>query len=604
LVTALEDVASVPAPALPTNDASHSGRERGERRWRWVLAALVAAAVVVHLPAVRTPFFLDDYAQLAMADGKYPGHHGAFDLYDFIDDSNRGELLDLGVFPWWTDPHLVVRFLRPLSSLLLWVDHRVFGRAALAFHLHSLLWWGLACVAVHTLYRRCFSQRVATLAAVAFAVSPCHVLPLAWIANREALVSTALGAFALASYVRWREPRDKRRALEGLLSFLLFALALAAGEYTLCLTGYVGALELARRRESLVRRVVGLAPVAIPIAAYVTAHTLLRYGAHGGGLYHDPVNDPRGYLQGAPRRLAVLITSGWLGTDAEWWAQAPAWALGGLLVGLLAVMAAPVLRALRDLDDSQRTKGAWLLVGSFASLAPVLAVEPSRRLLGASLIGVCALAALVMDRAWFPPDGRAEPRRGVAELSSLAALAMAFVFFVRGPIDTLAGSRAVAISGGIVRDQMHEVRDQIEPGDQVVALRANIPPATIFSPFTVDYATPVRWRLLTYASGRSLLLRTAENAIELVASPHPLFPVGPKELFRNFNTSLRPGDVVTVAGMRVTIVQLDDAGLPKRLRFEFDRDLDDPSMIWVTETAKGFRRETLPGKGYGEPIVP
>jgi hypothetical protein len=587
---------SVNAPALaPAKTVTRA-------RWRaWAWMALVAGVVVVHIPALQTPFFLDDYVQIAMADGQYPGRHGALDLYDFIDDTNRHELLDMGVFPWWTDPTLVVRFFRPLSSLLLWTDHHVFGRSAWLFHVHSLFWWALACVGVHTLYRRCFSPRVAVLATTAFALSPSHILPLAWIANREALVSIAVGAFALASYVRWRE---KARAVDGVASAALFALALAAGEYTLCFTGYVLALELTRRRDGLLRRATGLAAFAFPAAAYVAAHTLLGYGARGGGLYHDPVHEPGQYLLGAPRRLAVLVTSGWLGTDDGWWSQAPAWALGTLLVGAFALLAAPVARTLRGLDAEERSRAIWMLVGSLVALGPVLAVEPSRRLLGVSTVGIAAVAALVMDRAWFPPGGQAEPRRGVAELSSLVALGLGFVFFVRAPIDTVAASRAVALSGEIVRERMLWVRDRIGKSDEVVALRANSPSAQLFSPFTVDRDTPIRWRLLTYASGRSLLLRTGDNAIELVASPHPLFPVGPKELFRNFSQSLHPGDVVTVEGMRVTVVQVDEAGLPRRIRFEFDRNLDDPSMLWVTEGLEGFRKEKLAPKGYGEPIVP
>jgi hypothetical protein len=556
--------------------------------------------VVVHLPALQTPFFLDDYVQVAMADGQYPGRHGALDLYDFIDDSNRKELLDLGVFPWWTDPKLVVRFFRPLSSLLLWTDHQLFGRSAGLFHLHSLAWWALACVGVHRLYLRCFSPRVAVLAAVAFALSPSHILPLAWIANREALVSIALGSFALLAYVKWRE---SLRAVDGLASVVLFGLAMGAGEYTLCFTGYVIALE-ATRRDGLLRRAVGLLAFALPAGAYVVAHALLNYGARGGGLYHDPIHEPGQYLLGAPRRLAVLITSGWLGTDDGWWSQAPAWALTLLLVGGVGFLAVPTARAIRALDARPRAHALWMLAGSLVALGPVLAVEPSRRLLGVSTIGIAAVAAVVMDRAWFSPSARTEPRRGFAELSSLAALGLAFVFFVRAPIDTVAASRAVAISGAIVRDRMLWVRDRIGTSSEVVALRANSPSAQLFSPFTVDRETPVRWRLLTYASGRSLLLRTGEKSIELVASPHPLFPVGPRELFRNFSQSLHAGDVVTVAGMRVTIIQVDESGLPRRIRFEFDRDLDDPSMLWVTEGLDGFRKEKLAAKGYGEPIVP
>jgi hypothetical protein len=599
-MTPHDDAAPV-HPAIEAGAPPAPARSTGARRRTWLIGALVLGVVLVHLPALRTPFFLDDYAQMAMADGQYPGHHGVFDLYDFIDHSNRSALMDTGVFPWWTDTTLVVRFLRPLSSALLWADHRVFGRDALLFHLHSLLWWVAACLAAGAVFRRSFTPRVALLATTAFALSPCHILPLAWIANREALVSTALGALALAAYSRWRE---RGRALDGVGSLALFGLALAAGEYTLCFTGYVLALEAVRWRDGLLRRVAGLACFAVPVAVYLVAHARLGYGAHGGGLYHDPIHDFGAYAQGAPRRLAVLLTSAWLGTDDGWWGQAPAWALALLLVTAAGLLAAPVARALRGLAADQRARATWMLAGSLVSLAPVLAVEPSRRLLGVSTIGVSAIAALVIDAAWFPAGDAAPARRGVAELSSLAALGLAFVFLVRGPIDTLALGRAVAESGALVRERMIWVRDRIGSSDTVVALRANSPSALLFSPFTIDRETPVRWRLLTYASGRSLLLRTSERSVELVASPNPLFPVGPRELFRNYNQSLRAGDVVNVADMRVTIVQVDENGSPRRIRYEFDRDLDDPSMLWVAEGLDAFREEKLPPKGYGEPILP
>ena len=187
------------------------------RRWAWW--ALVAGVVLVHVPALRTPFFLDDYVQIAMADGTYPGRHGALDLYDFISDSNRHELLDMGVFPWWTDPSLVVRFLRPLSSLLLWADHKAFGRIALLFHLHSLLWWALASVGVHLLYRCCFSKRVtAVLATTAFALSRVVTCcaPRVDREPRGRLVSGRRSAPSRSPLIRCASGREKWQALDGL----------------------------------------------------------------------------------------------------------------------------------------------------------------------------------------------------------------------------------------------------------------------------------------------------------------------------------------------------------------------------------------------------
>src|SRR5690349_17132626 len=85
------------------------------RRLLWT-GVLVALAVGMQVPAVTAPFATDDYDQAAMTAGAYPGNRGPFNLYDFIDDSNRTEMLDRGIFPWFTSPKLFIRFLRPLSS--------------------------------------------------------------------------------------------------------------------------------------------------------------------------------------------------------------------------------------------------------------------------------------------------------------------------------------------------------------------------------------------------------------------------------------------------------------------------------------------------------
>ena len=51
--------------------------------------------------------------------------------------------------------------------------------------------------------------------------------------------------------------------------------------------------------------------------------------------------------------------------------------------------------------------------------------------------------------------------------------------------------------------------------------------------------------------------------------------------------------------MRVTIVELHEDGTPRRARFEFDRDLDDPSMVWSIDSSSGLREQKLPAVGFG-----
>ena len=110
------------------------------------------------------------------------------------------------------------------------------GARALPLHIHSFLWWIASVLAVRALYRRLLAPRVALIATIIFALAPCHVFPIAWLANREALVSIAFGIPALFAYVRWREGRRSRDAA---LTAVLFALSMAGGEYAICFGGYV-----------------------------------------------------------------------------------------------------------------------------------------------------------------------------------------------------------------------------------------------------------------------------------------------------------------------------------------------------------------------------
>ena len=566
---------------------------------RALAAVVVALAIVVHAGALRAPFVLDDYAQHAMVTGTYPSHPGPLDLYDFVDDSSRAGLIERGIVPWWTHPKLVVRFWRPLASAILWVDHRLFGQHSFPYHLHSLLWWAVASLAVLALFRASFSPRVAAIGTAVFAFAPCHAVPLVWLANREVLVSTAVGTMALLFYSRWRE---ERRARDGLASFALFAVAMAAGEYTLSFAGYVVAMEAVRGRESVSRRATGLACFALPAIAYLAVRSLLGYGAHGAGFYHDPLHDPGAYLRAAPRRAAVLLGAAWAELDDVSWAGASTWALALAAVGTAAVLAAPLARVIRGLDEKERRRATWLLAGSLLSLAPVLSVEPSWRLLGVAMVGASAAIALVLDHAWFPAVRPA--RRGVAELTGIVALGLGFAHLVRAPLDTWLAIRAATQAAAGFEERMDWVRDRGVRGATVIVVRAVSPEATLFAPLVIGDAAPARWRVLSFATGRSLLLRTDARSLDLVASQLPLFPVGPQNLFRDLDEPLRPGDSVQVAGMKATVLQNDAHSLPRRVRFEFDRDLDDPSLVWLTEDASGFRDQKLPPPGYGEPIMP
>src|SRR5262249_28411875 len=140
------------------------------RRSRLLVALLFLIGAVIYLPALRSSYLLDDYLHASMISGTFPVARGPFDLYNFVDDGDRTILIDRGLLPWWSHPALKIRFFRPLSSALLYADHKLLGNGPLLLHVHSFLWWASAVLAARALFRRLLAKRAAALATVIFAL--------------------------------------------------------------------------------------------------------------------------------------------------------------------------------------------------------------------------------------------------------------------------------------------------------------------------------------------------------------------------------------------------------------------------------------------------
>jgi hypothetical protein len=577
--------------------------ERRLMPWRDRVAALLllAGGLLVFWPALRSPLFVDDYFQNAMVHGNYPAPRGPFDLYDFVGDADRSALMDRGLLPWWTDPRLTLRFLRPLSSALLWLDHRVFGDP-FACHLHSFVWWAAAVLAARPLYRRGLSRRAALLATIVFGLSPCHVLPLVWLANRNALVSMTLGIVGLGALVRYRE---RPRARDLAASASCFGLALLGGEHALGFGGYVLARAMTARRSTRPRRLAALAAFAVPAAAYLCARVALGYGTVGSGVYFDPLSDPSEFLQHAPRRLLTLLAQGWLTLDPTMVNEATSrWVLGILTIGGALVLVVPVRRALASLEERGREHATWLLVGSALSLSPVLAVAPAPRLLGVSMLGIAYTVGLVLDRAWFPR----EPETGSAagEWTAMVALGLGFAHLVHAPaIARLASHLYRTEAMGYCR-RAAAFRAQLrDPASSDVVVVRSFDPGLFVIPWALDAsgAPPARWRVLGLG-GHVLVSRPDARTLEVVAPEgQSLVPPGENGLFRGEGARFTPGQVVRCGSVRATVLDVNDAG-PRRVRFEFESDLESPSRVWLNDRFFGLERAVLPAPGYGAAFDP
>jgi hypothetical protein len=468
-------------------------------------------------------------------------------------------------------------------------------------HVHSLLWWALAVLAVRALYRRALSPKAALFATAIFALGPWHLLPIAWLANREVLLCTAIGVPALSLYLRFR---DERRLRDALLAALGFAIAFGCGEYAFCLGGYVLADELLRRGESPLRRAASLLPFALPAAAYLVVRRLIGYGTLGSSFYADPLSEPLKLLSVAPRRLLALLAESWctLGSDA-WGTDASRTtiAIVVLVMGLLLVV--PIWRTLHALEEPMRARGARLFLGSLLALIPVLPAVPAPRVLGMSAIGMAATVGLLLDHAWFPSTPR--PRRGYAELTALVATLMGFLQLVHGPISTLIAGNNLRASSDYYAYTSRRLAERLSAAhrDEIQVVRGAA--GAFFGPFAFSIAgfPPVRWRVLSQAS-HVLVVRTDERTLELTAPPlEALYPEGAGNLFRDSNTPVHVGDRFTLPGLEVTILQVNEHG-PTRARFRYAHAIDDDAYAFIDERYDGLHVSKLPRVGFGAPFDP
>ena len=159
----------------------------GERIVKWlsgrylpIWVAGIGALLV--LPSLGGGLILDDYHHyLVMRDPENLVQciRSRMDLFRFVDAPEQiDQMVDVGLFPWWTGRDSKAAFWRPLSSLTHLLDYTLWPNSPPLMHLQSVLWYAALCASAALLYRGIFPVRwVAGLAAVLFAIDATHATP-------------------------------------------------------------------------------------------------------------------------------------------------------------------------------------------------------------------------------------------------------------------------------------------------------------------------------------------------------------------------------------------------------------------------------------------
>ncbi|MET0591750.1 MAG: hypothetical protein ABW133_03565, partial [Polyangiaceae bacterium] len=379
--------------------------------------AIIAFALLLSLPSLFTGLVADDYIHEIMLR-EHPGIAGysfrPFDLFAFADgDPARTlKLIDEGVFPWWSDPRVVLAFLRPITSATHYLDHLLWPNVPALAHAQSLLRLGLLLVVVGAIYRRFIGAPwVAGLALLLYAVDDARATTAAWIANRNAIVALSLGFPALLAYDQWRRDGVKAAAWLGPLAI---GAGLLAGESALLVGAYLFSYALFLDEEGAWwQRLLRLWPYAAVVVVWRAIYAHLGYGSTGSGIYFDPGRDPIGFLGAATARLPVLLVGQFAFPPADVWDLYPLvfpagrWAVmivAAVVIGILAVLIAPLWR--RD-----RSVRFWV-VGCLLSTLLMCTTFPHDRLLTGLGVGAMALVAHLLASAWegtHPLRGRLVP---------------------------------------------------------------------------------------------------------------------------------------------------------------------------------------------------
>lgn len=374
-----------------TADDVRRGAADGGRR-RWMLGAVVAFGLLLHLPSFALGFFADDRVHQLALEGHMPV--SPWNLFDFGTAADWESLEDpVGGFPWWTSPDWKVRFFRPLASATMVLDHALFGSDPAGYHVTSLAWFAALLVAAHALHRSLgLSRGTAVLAVLGLAVSQATVLPVGWIANRNAVIAATFTAGAVAAVGAHRRLGRGGSATLALALAFLACLAKESGVAAFALVALRAALLEREAPRGWVRAVVAAA--AGCSLAYVAGLAAAGYGTRSV-FYATPWSDPTRYAANLVLLLATAPLTFVPPVPTDLVGMVPRF--GGRIAAVAALAALPVVAGIARCLRGDRV-AAFLAAWTCVTILPEAGATPSDRLLLAPAVGATALLALTIAR--------------------------------------------------------------------------------------------------------------------------------------------------------------------------------------------------------------
>jgi len=526
---------------------------------RGKLWLIIGLALLLRAPVLGWGFFMDDLGQqLVFEDPSVSSTMSPLNVYDFGYGAQPGEpLFELGAWPWWTSPDWKARFFRPLTSLSLALDQKLYGRWAPGHHATNLALFALLLALVHTLYRRLgIGAKTALFALLLLALEDGSALVVGWIASRNTLLEAIFGVAALLAALRAHPLPGARGGALGwsLTAVLLAALAALSKESGVLFLPFVGALLF--RAGGRAR---GAAALAFALAL---AHPLALFAADYGirtPMYPMPwsPDGPGGFLGNVLFSLTAQPLAMVSPFPVDLLAQSVEKKQLAALIGLLLALplAALVWRAARATPHARALAAFGVL-----ALVPRAMAPASDRLIFVPLLALAPLVA-----SWLRA-GLA--RRSVpAVLVALAALPASGLMLL-----------ARTLSTGEVMQQLEAVTLEAELGDaprDVAVLNYPTPLAGFNSGTVWHFRTGQKRRFFPLQMGRRGLEweRVDPRTFDLTSRDEPFLEVFFEDLFVSSRATPAVGTRWRAAAFEVEALELDGEGL-RKIRVRWDEALE------------------------------
>jgi hypothetical protein len=500
-------------------------------------------------------------------------------------------LVEDGFAPWWTNEHVLVSFMRPVTTLTHRLDYLLFPDSPWLMHLHSMLWLGGAVYVATRLYRSVMGVGMMSAAtAFAFAVDHVHGMPVGWIANRNALVGAFFGTAALAAYVEGRKRRSDAYALIGVPCLIL---GLLGGEIALGVWAYFLAHALILDEARVASRVRALTPYLLATVGWRLAYKALGFGAVGSSLYIDPAQEPLVFLRALSRLpLLLLGTYGFPPSEAAFFVSDRLAVLAVLGSLAFVVYFAVAAWALVRFDRNARF---WTL-GSLLALIPACTAIPNNRLLYfASLGAMGLLAGLIEAFRLKKPELPGGAWGAVARLFTFMSGGLhAFISPFLLPLAALNIFVTRSITDEAVPSAIAELSDP--PRQELIIVTAPEYYSGTFPRLMLRLEgrpEPKRQRLLSVGPVAIEARRLDEHRLELRYENGLLAPVLTR-MYRGAKDPMAPGDRVTLEGLTIDVTEVTSDGRPLVAEFTFEKPLSSSDLRWVVWRKDRFVRFTPP----------